>query len=543
MKTIKYLAYSLSLLLLISGCKQEDIDLQDPCAVDPENCAPDTSCEDAEAGTANFTKFVVLGNSYTAGFQAGALFTKGQQNSLGAIVANQLKCVNTELVFNQPDINSVNGYNLQSSAPPTLILGRLFLFDPDGSGPRTPAPAAAGMPATATTCPSAVNTPASPAPYNTADLPAPYAGDKAKLNNFSVPLIQLGQALIKETGGPSTANPYYNPLYARFASNPGSSKLIEDALGAAGSFYLVWLGFDDVLLYAATGADGTYPMTGSEDFAGYYSQMISSMLGANPIFKGVVGNIPDFTSLPYFYTVAWNQITLDATTAGALKTNLADKYNGFLTLMVANGIISEEEKTKRTLNYVAGKNPILLTDETLTDLSTYMTGEAAALAPYARARQTTAQDLVPLAAGSVLGTCYMNSPNAVFGVSFPVADKYILIPSETQAILARTADFNAAINAAVEDSDGRLTVADVRSTYNAFVAAKGAIQDNVYMTPNFAPPTGIFSEDGLHPNSRGYAFTANIFIDAINAKFGSSIPKAKLGNYGITALPVSPPAP
>jgi len=517
--------------------------LQDPCEANPESCAPDTSCEDAEAGTANFAKFVVFGNSYTAGFQAGALFTKGQQNSLGAIFATQLKCINSELTFNQPDINSVNGYNLQSSSPPTLILGRLFLFDPDGSGPRTPAPAAAGMPATSVTCPAAVSTPAAPAPYNTADLPAAYTGNKAALNNFSVPLIYLGQALIKETGGPASANPYYNPLYARFASNPGTSKLIEDALGAAGSFYLIWLGFDDVLLYAATGADGTYPMTGADTFAGYYSTMISTMLGANPVFKGVVGNIPDFTSLPYFYTVTWNNVTLDANTAAALKTNLADKYNAFLTAMVANDIITAEEKAKRTLNYVAGKNPILLTDETLTDLSPYMTGEAAALAPYARARQTTAQDLVPLAAGSILGTCYMNSPSAVYGVSFPVADKYILIPSETQAILTRTAEFNAAINAAVAGSDNRLTVADVRTAYNSFVAAKGGIQDNVYFTPSFAPPTGIFSEDGLHPNSRGYAFTANIFIDAINAKFGSSIPKAKLGNYGITGLPVSPAAP
>jgi hypothetical protein len=57
-------------------------------------------------------------------------------------------------------------------------------------------------------------------------------------------------------------------------------------------------------------------------------------------------------------------------------------------------------------------------------------------------------------------------------------------------------------------------------------------------TPNINPPTGIYSEEGLHPNSRGYAVIANVFIDAINAKFGATVPKANLGNYGATGLPI-----
>ncbi|HEX7027586.1 MAG TPA: hypothetical protein VF268_10115, partial [Gammaproteobacteria bacterium] len=58
------------------------------------------------------------------------------------------------------------------------------------------------------------------------------------------------------------------------------------------------------------------------------------------------------------------------------------------------------------------------------------------------------------------------------------------------------------------------------------------------ITPNINPPTGIYSEDGIHPNSRGYAFIANIFIDAINEQFGASVPKANLGNYSATGLPL-----
>ncbi|MDZ7648778.1 MAG: hypothetical protein U5K54_17260 [Cytophagales bacterium] len=40
-------------------------------------------------GSANFAKFVAIGNSFVAGVQGGALFTEGQNNSLPAIMANQ----------------------------------------------------------------------------------------------------------------------------------------------------------------------------------------------------------------------------------------------------------------------------------------------------------------------------------------------------------------------------------------------------------------------------------------------------------------------
>jgi hypothetical protein len=50
----------------------------------------------------------------------------------------------------------------------------------------------------------------------------------------------------------------------------------------------------------------------------------------------------------------------------------------------------------------------------------------------------------------------------------------------------------------------------------------------------------VFSEDGVHPNSRGYAFMANTFISAINAKFTSTIPAVDISKYLGTGLPVNP---
>src|SRR5687767_13989730 len=138
MKKIIYLGYTLSLMLLVSACDQDVIDLQQPDAVD--------ECGDAQPGTADFSKFVSIGESLVAGFQAGALFTDGQNSSLGAIIADKLECVGGSETFNQPGINSKNGYNATSSRPADgIILGRLVLFDADGTGTvKSPVPTPAG---------------------------------------------------------------------------------------------------------------------------------------------------------------------------------------------------------------------------------------------------------------------------------------------------------------------------------------------------------------------------------------------------------------
>jgi hypothetical protein len=510
--------------------------------VAPEPVEPPPPCGTSpSAGSASFTKFVAFGSAYVSGFQAGALYNDGQANSLARILAKQFECVGGPTTFNQPDINSVNGYNLQLSIPGVITLGRLVLFDPDGtSGTRTATPQPSAFPGSSVTCPSPVTTPALPAPYNTADLPSAFTGNKAALNNFGVPLIYLGQALIPDTGNP--ASPYYNPLYARFASSPGVSTLLGDALTAGGSFYLIWLGVEDALLYAALGASSTYPLTSEAAFTGQYTTAITTMLGANPTFKGVVGNIPSITTLPYFFTVPWNTITLDAATASSLTTNLANSYNAIVNAARSAGVIpTDAERDSRILSYVPGKNGVLMTDEGLTDLTAFMTGAgASALIPYAKARQAIATDLVPLGAGAILGTCYGGSPTAVFGVSFPVEDKYMLSSAEIVEIETRIAAFNATISTVVAGSSNRLALADVKTAYQDLVTAKVMVFNGVTISPSFAPPTGAFSLDGLLPNNRGNAFTANVFIDAINAKFGASVPKASLADYSGTGLPVNP---
>jgi hypothetical protein len=526
---IKTLFFLMSLVFL-GACEQELIELTDP---DPNttNVGPDP-CAGAP-GSANFSKFIAIGNSFVAGMQGGALFTTGQNNSLAKIIHTQLVCAGGSATFNQPDINASLGWNLFVTQPflsdqTKPILGRLLL---QGASPRpTPQPYAPG------------NLEALPNPA--ANPGFMYAGNKAALNNFAVPAIFLGQSLIPQTGNWTLAgvDPRFSPFYGRFASAPGTSTIIGDAAAAGGSFFLFWLGLDDFFLHAAFGGDPSVapltPATGGlpNGFDGQYGAAVGSLLASNANLKGVIGNFPDVLSMPHFRSVPFNAIPLDQATATALTAQLAVNYNAFLDGMVGNYPgFTQAEADKRKLTYVAGQNKILLNDETLTDLSPAMTGPFAGLAPYARARQTTPTDILPLATGSVLGT---PGSFGVLGVSEPLADRFVLIPSEIQAINEARISYNATVDAVAAANPTRLAVANVSGALSTLLANQVAVLNGVTLTPNINPPTGIYSEDGVHFNSRGYAFIAKTFIESINAKFGSTIPVPNMSKYSATGLPI-----
>ena len=526
MKSLKHFAYILA-FTLIWACDQEVLVLQAPEVI------VDTSCSTATAGTASFTKFVAIGNSFVAGFQAGALFTEGQTNSLPAILNKQFECVGAPAAFVQPTINSTYGYNIFISPNPTttgVVLGRLLL---QGASPK-PTPQVSNV--------GAIPNPA----VNPGFI---YTGGKATLNNFGVQAIVLGQALIPETGAWAGAgvDPRFNPFYGRLAyPGTGTSTIIGDAAAAGSSFFMFWLGLDDFFLHAAFGGDPTKaPLTSSAAFQVQYGLAVGALLGSNPNLKGVVANFPNIFVMPHFTSVTWNPIPLDAATAAGLTSSLANNYNAFLDGMVGLTVITAEEAAKRKLTYVTTTssipstyNPVLISDETLTDLTPYMAGPYAGLLPYARARQTKNTDILPLSAGSIIGTTIGGDPTKVYGVSVPLADQYVLIPSESSAIEAARVAFNATVKSVADANPTRLAHADVSKALSDFVAAKLYVLNGVSITPNINPPTGIYSEDGAHPNSRGYAFLSRVFIEAINTKFGATIPLTDISKYKATALPI-----
>lgn len=542
MKTfIKYTSYCLALGLALGACHQDEISLEadDACAFDPggKKCLEQNKeCETASKGSADFTKFVAIGSSYTAGFQSGALFTAGQDASIPALMAKKFECVGGSATFNQPTIGTPTGYNIFVSPNPMgpVLLGRFLL---QGTPPK----------------PKPVVSDGTAIPNPSINPGFVYTGSKTDLNNFAVPAVFLGQALIPETGDWSKAgiDPRFSPFYARFASNPGTSTMLYDMIESLknnGTFFMNWLGMDDFLLYAVYGGDPTKaPLTPVEfvdannlGFKYLYTAAMGGLL-ANPTLKGVVVNFPNIFVMPHFTSVTWNAIPLDAGTAGVLNTNLANPYNQFLQVMVENKVISAPEATLRTLAYIEGQNGILMSDESLTDLEPYMGGPAAGLKFLAKGRQAIPGDIIPLSTGSVLGTAKDNNPQTVWGVSYPVLDQHVIIPAERDQIVAAMQGYNTVVKQVADANPDRVAYADINLSLQNLISGEiKPFANGVTITPNINPPTGIYSEDGLHPNSRGYAFIAGEIIDAINTKFGSTIPKPNIANYGATGLPVNP---
>ncbi len=555
MKNIKFISILSAALLISVSCEQEVLTLTPPEVVTPD------PGPDPVAGSVSFTKFVAIGNSFVAGVQGGALFTDGQNNSLAAILNKQFESVGAPSSFKQPTIGASLGYNLFISPNPgadNKVLGRLLLQN--GTTPDCATGAISPRP-----------TPQAYAVGQLEAVPNPtlnpgfiYTGSKTELNNFAVPAITLGQALIPQTGDWANPNPAigFSPFYARFASNPGTSTIIADAIAAQGSFALVWLGLDDFFLYAAFGGDPTKaPLNSSGAFAGQYGAAIGALLASNPNLKAVVGNFPDIFKMPHFTSVAYNPIPLDAATAATVNGAFAG-YNqaldGIAGAATANpagfGLTTEqaaalaaEIATRKVTFTVSCNNKALISDETLTDLGPFFDAlvgvaitpeQRTALEPYRKVRQTTSSDILPLGAGSVLGTLVGGNPLLVNGVSVPLADQYVILPSERDAIIAAREAFNTSIAATVSANSSRLALADVSTAMANLVTAKATVINGVTITPNINPPTGMYSEDGVHPNSRGYAFLSRVFIEAINAKFGATIPLTDVSLYSATGLPI-----
>ena len=499
-----------------------------------ENPTPEPITGDA--GSADFSNYVAIGNSLTAGYMDGALYNMGQQYSLAALLHQQMQIAGAPGNFNQPDINSERGFNTSVSPNPDngTVLGR-FKLDTNIPGP---SPTIGGDPI------------------------APYEGNTGELNNFGVPGILLGQLLTPATGGPQS-DPAFNPFYWRFASAPGSSTILGDVIATQPSFFTLWIGNNDVLGYAISGASNPGLLTSEQDFQTQFNAVITQLLN-NTSASGVVATIPPVSTVPFFQAVSYDAVELSAEEATQLNQGLAG-VNAALQAVADNfPNRSQEDMDARKVNYQEGANSILVNDPDLPDLENEFDqleqlGAISAqqrqmLVPYEQSRPLTENELVTLSAGSVLGTelnPQSQTPTTI-GVVIPLGynsqesafgDAYYLTVPEQQQIQSRTTAFNTIIATAVAQNGDRLALFDINAGFpgnpntelGAFADLFGVDGElgirvqGTLLQPDFSP-NGVFSTDGIHPNARGNAILANEFIDVIEEAFGASIPEVDVLN-------------
>ena len=513
------------------------------------------------SGDADFSTYVAVGNSLTAGYMDGTVSRVGQTYSFPNLLAQKFALVGGG-EFTQPsyadDVNNLGGLMLGGvQIGNTRLVVDAGQVNPDGSR-------------------GAVENIAGSSTIQVSELQA------TAYNNMGVPGAKSFHLLANTYG--NVANlPNANPYFIRHATSTNAT-ILGDAMTKNPTFFTNWIGSNDVLAYATNGgaqADGVTPATdhnstgntnpatyGSNDitnssvFASVYSSIITTLTSNGA--KGVVATVPSVTSIPYFTTVPYAPLTAaglgksllpsgtvaEQTTAGAAAMNQlnAALYNNLDAVFTALG----EPNRVNPLNPNAA-NPLLIYDVDAADRSAQISGalqmqgvpaiQANVIgATFGKARQTTSSDLVVLPASSVIGTVNVSaSANPVLngfgavntGVSYPMENKWVLTANEKAKVASATAAYNNSIRS-IAASKG-LAVADMNAIMNQLVSGLRIETGQVYTANYFSGVANewkvLFSLDGVHPNARGYAVIANEIIKVINRHYNSNLPLHNAGSF------------
>lgn len=456
-------------------------------------------------GSADFSKFVAVGNSLTAGFADGSLYLLGQVNSVPNIMAQQFAKAGGG-AFTQPLMNdNIGGLLIGGQRYPDGAFGPRLFFN--GAGPALH--------------------PGDPTTETLNILTGPF-------NNMGVPGAKSFHLLAPGYGNAANIQANLaNPYFVRFASTPNAT-VIGDAMAQSPTFFSLWIGNNDVLGFATSGGDGSNPITPTATFDQAYGAIIATLTSGGA--KGVVANIPDVTSIPFFTTVPHNPVPLDGATSGQLNAQLLGPVIQILTAL--------GQPNRLSLLQASSNNPLMIVDETLTDLSAQISGALqlggvpAAQAQlmgslYGQARHATSDDLITLPTSSIIGTTQAGIPAPFnnIGVTYPLQDGNVLIPSEKTLIADATMHFNTTIKG-LADANG-LAFFDANATMNQLSTA-GVEFDDFTLTSSLVFG-GAFSLDGVHLTPRGYAFAANKMLEAIDLKYTSNFKAsgnlAKANNY------------
>ncbi|MET0570826.1 MAG: G-D-S-L family lipolytic protein [Pedobacter agri] len=267
----------------------------------------------------------------------------------------------------------------------------------------------------------------------------------------------------------SAANMYMERLLTD--NQVGTTTYFQFIQGRNHTFFSLWLGNNDALGWATNGGvttDATNVLTDKATFSMLFSNLVNALTAGGQ--KGVVGTIPDVTAVPYF-----NTVTVPALLAAAKAINPAAVA---VFIQTATGV-----------------------------------------------RAATSEDLIrlPFQSAGLFGT-----GTIPYGLDprNPIANNWVLDKDEVIRVKDYVNSYNSTIKS-LANSKG-LAIADTYTYLNlvkAGVAIQGININSAFITG------GAFSLDGVHLTPRGNAVIANVFIDAINCKYASTIPTIDITKY------------
>ncbi|MGI4972947.1 MAG: SGNH/GDSL hydrolase family protein [Janthinobacterium lividum] len=252
-------------------------------------CQANIDAPSASPGPLDFTSYVAIGNSLTAGYSDGGLYNEAQATSYPAILAQQFAATGKgPASFVQPAFSAAkkdgSGYiKLQ------IVNGALAPVQPTAAN----AYLSEMLAVTGVVLPGGNQLEA-------------YSGTQP--DNLGIPGISVLSSVSALTGGLA---PYglINPFYERLltAAEKPTKDYVTYISQKTPTFFTCWMGNNDVLAYATAGGvvAPTNPFGGLTDTTRFgigYRAILSAATKAGTV-KGAVANIPSVGNLPYFRTV------------------------------------------------------------------------------------------------------------------------------------------------------------------------------------------------------------------------------------------------
>jgi lysophospholipase L1-like esterase len=427
-------------------------------------CEPNVDEFQPSAGNADFSVFVSIGDSYSAGYTDGALSAYGQNYGFTNIIAKQLKTVGAG-DFKQPMIPE--GMSVGSTGNGSYVLakvGDMLMPVPTEGNPEL-------------------------------FLPENWINGEGPFNNVAVPGAKSFHLVTPKFGDPTLGRGNYNPFYTRFASAPGQSTVLGDAMLNNPKFFSLWIGGNDVLWYGLSGGTGKigigpYDITPNVVFKNSIDYVVSTLTSGGA--KGVMCNIPGIDALPYFSYISYDNLILTEQEAQMLNFGYKE-YNK-----------KAEQLGLPLIEFKEGPNAFVIADDSN---------------PLGMRQMVEGEKILLSALSGILGDEHWGSMS-------PLPDNQSLDLQEIDILTNATNEFNDILKSTAEANG--LAFVDANSVMEQLIT--GIIIDGLPYSTKFVSG-GFFSLDGIHASPRGCAIIANAFIEAINKKYGSTVPLATVNRY------------
>ena len=469
----------------------------------------DLDVEPVDTGDADFSSYVAVGNSLTAGFQSNALYEDAQKYSFPNLLARQLQIEN----FEQPLISN----------PGIGDPGRIELTNLENNTTQ----------------------------YNTNQGQPINTGIGQPYNNLGVPGIKVDAYL----NAPDD-NPFY-PLIVNEGNPQSPLPNIHAAVEALQPTVVsFWLGNNDILTYVTSG--GLRQFTNPSNFRTQYVSAITQIQNLQSDPTVITANIPSVASIPFATTVGpqfQSQIqnndqipglvvqktfyqenqqigaSENRQPAGLIQKSDLDDPSLALILLTARDYLPyvgvsanpqapsyNEDAVNTILNYWRGYivNAGVATEEEVANYSQSDIEDTLTQMTIGQYQQTFNDGTTPTFAANYEGFNF----DEPFGLSAqnPFPNQFALGENEINITNTVTGIFNSVIA-----SQG-----DIQFDVNSFFDQ--IIQDGQYTDPNsnvtLQPTIGsLFSLDGIHPSNRAHAALTNELIETLNSATNGDIDK------------------